>query len=194
MSFFTKLKQSFILVFAGITLLMGIFALSNGSVAGTTAVYAQGGTSESLPAGFLGDCRVGDGDANGAKLTQCLRQITSLIFYICIFVLIFRIIGHQISSLIDISGGQEHPLTYTRRALKDGIIGLLLIGGPALILNLLNENTLDLVFDMKSETSSQNNSDGGERPLYNEFTDTPLSDLNNDQSWDDQGTSSYLNQ
>jgi hypothetical protein len=74
------------------------------------------------------------------SLTPCIQQVMTFLFVIGIFLMAFRIayIGLNRFNPLDNSEGQEVGLV------RDTMIGLILLGAPALILGSLNTGLLDL--------------------------------------------------
>ena len=109
-------------------------------------------TQQSLPTSLLGDCQVKFDPAKGASdqnktnrntLVKCIGTILRVIFVVSILILIIRIAATQLGYVASagdssLSSGGGGPVVSTRNAIRDGLIGLILVGGAILILEVFN--------------------------------------------------------
>jgi hypothetical protein len=111
-------------------------------------------TNKVLPASILGDCQANFSPAKGASLAdqnksnkstliKCISSILRIAFIVGILLLIIRIAAAQLGyvasageSNLGGGGGGGGPIVATRNAIRDGLIGLVLVGGAILILEL----------------------------------------------------------
>jgi hypothetical protein len=149
------MKQLFGRVVLFISALSLVFSLQS-------PVFAQTGTidqptnlvrnalsvSDTIPTGsFLSSCDISKGAVDtGQKdiaisqstaskaLVKCIRDIVGLIFAIGVIATAVQIAALQLGILSDAGVGQ--PIVQTRKKLRGGLIGLFLLGGGFLILQL----------------------------------------------------------
>ena len=109
-------------------------------------------TQQSLPTSLLGDCQVKFDPAKGASdqnktnrntLVKCIGTILRVIFVVSILILIIRIAATQLGYVASagdssMGSGGAGPVVSTRNAIRDGLIGLILVGGAILILEVFN--------------------------------------------------------
>lgn len=117
-------------------------------------------TSQALPEGILGDCQATVPQTTASQiipvksnaLLKCINSIIRIIFVISIIFLILRISAIQLGFVANageeslVPGGGSGPIIATRDALRDGLIGLILIGGALLILTVFNTSFGTLSF------------------------------------------------
>jgi hypothetical protein len=128
-----------------------ILVANNDPTAGNESLARALETRQALPPGILNECQVNttqfastDKSKNNNVLMNCIRSILRIMFVIAILLLIIRIATIQLGFIAN--GGEDAGLAgsgqivATRNLLRDGLIGLFLIGGAALILEVFNAN------------------------------------------------------
>jgi hypothetical protein len=130
MNFIKKLQISFLAVFMVFGLIGATLQVS------TVPVHAQRNATDNV-IGFTG-CNDGD------KLGQCVGSILRFAFVIGVFLMAFRIAMIGVNRFNPESN--EDPSKAVGEAVRDLIIGVILLGAPSLILGSLNQDLLRLDF------------------------------------------------
>jgi hypothetical protein len=105
-------------------------------------VFAQNNNRANVGvAGFNGCNFDGTVDPNSNMLHTCLKQIFTFAFVVAVFLIAFRIGIAAIEDYNPVVNG--NAVSDTVSLVRDVTIGLILIGGPVLILNTLNPATLN---------------------------------------------------
>jgi len=89
-------------------------------------------------------------------LLTCTRDIMNIILVVAILILIIRIAATQLGTVFsagDVSGGPG-PVVATRNAIRDGLLGVILLGGAVLILNIFN-TSITSNFGYQGKVSAQ---------------------------------------
>ena len=133
-----------------------------GSLFNVSRVYAQATPTDPIPTvtydsaadptpaptsstGVIGfkACAFNSGGGNNSNaLKSCIEDVLKFLFVIGIFLMVFRIAYIGINKLNPEGGDEKEQVNLIR----DVIIGLVLLGAPALVLGAVNQNLLNLNF------------------------------------------------
>jgi hypothetical protein len=156
-----------------IIIAIAVILLIFGSLFNISGVYAQSTTSTTPSSGVIGftQCNFAT-SSQSSSISPCVQQILTFLFVIGIFLMAFRIAYIGINRFNPLDGNSEGEQV---GLIRDIIIGLVLLGAPALILSAFNQNLLSLDFlnftgftggpvkqsTTQSTTNLQNTSGGG---------------------------------
>lgn len=91
---------------------------------------------------------------NANRLVNCLRDIVNVIFIVAVIWVIINITTSNLGLILRSGeGAGEGPVANARRQIEKALIGLVLIGGISLLLNLFASNLLNINFQPLSQVN-----------------------------------------
>lgn len=133
-----------------VSLIFSLFGSSSAVLYGQIIVNAQEDTniingSNTFGSVGFSECRVKPSDDKGnydQTLENCIIQIVQFFFVVALFIIAIRIGLEALSGLNPFD--KSKAIDNTSKLVKDLIIGLILLGSPAILLTLFNTTTLEL--------------------------------------------------
>ncbi len=142
--FFGQFKQLQTCLIYGVVIVVTFFSLLQVFSVSTLAQSEQPGGA---PVAGFANCSPEDSDLNegSGAIIDCLRSVLNFVFIVAIFIAAFRFAAAGLGNYLP--GSNVDAITEGRKAIDGVVIGLVLMGLPGLILNLINPaaNLLDFL-------------------------------------------------